>query len=113
MSHSTYLCIARSPTGQCEPPSPAQMETMYAKFNAWKDKYKDQILDMGGKLASEGKVIRSDGVTDGPFVEIKEIVGGYMLVKATSIEQAMEVVAASPGVGSPGSSVEIREIFSD
>jgi hypothetical protein len=73
-----YLCIQRSQEGDCgEPPSPSQMEAMYAKFQSWMDNYKDNLVDMGGKLMDGGKVINSEGATDGPFVEAKEIVGGY------------------------------------
>lgn len=110
MSKQTYLCIQRSQSGECEPPSPAQMETMYAKFNAWKDKFGAQILDMGGKLAGDGSVVRHDSVSDGPFVETKEIVGGYMIISADSMEDAIELVQESPGAAMPGSSVEIRAI---
>jgi len=53
------------------------MEAMYAKFQSWMDNYKDNLVDMGGKLMDGGKVINSEGATDGPFVEAKEIVGGY------------------------------------
>lgn len=109
MSKKNYLCIARSQSGKCEPPSPAQMETMYAKFNAWREKFKDNIVDLGGKLGGGG-VVTSEGNTDGPFVEVKEIVGGFMIVAAESLEEAMVVVRESPGVGMPGSSVEVREI---
>jgi hypothetical protein len=114
MSRKNYLCIQRSQpspagnAGKGEGPSPAQMEQMYAKFIAWKEKFQDNILDMGGKLGS-GKVVTVDGVTDGPFVEAKEVVGGYMIVSADSMEEAIEVAQESPGV-MPGSSVEVREI---
>jgi hypothetical protein len=86
------------------------MEQMYAKFNNWKEKFKDNIVSMGGKLHEQGKIIKADGATDGPFIEAKEIIGGYMIICATDMDQAMEVVRDSPGVGMPGSSVEIREI---
>ncbi len=107
-----YLCIQRSTpreSGSSSPPSPAQMEEMYAKFNAWKDKYQDKITDMGGKLG-DGVMVTSDTTTDGPFAEAKEIVGGYMIVTADSIEEAVQVAQESPGVTMPGSSVEVREI---
>lgn len=110
MSNKKYLCIQRSEGGQCEPPSPSQMEEMFARFNAWKDKYKDNIVDMGGKLSPEGMVVSGDSVSDGPFAESKEIVGGFMIVQAESMAFATEVVQQSPGVGMPGSTVEIREI---
>jgi hypothetical protein len=86
------------------------MQEMYAAFNAWKDKFKENILDMGGKLKPGGKVVSVSGATDGPFVEAKEIVGGYMLVSAESFDRALEVARECPGVIMPGSSVEIREV---
>ncbi len=111
MPKQNYLCIQRSQPGQSgkgEAPSPAQMEEMYAKFNAWKEKFQDNIVDMGGKLGG-GKIVTSEGATDGPFVEAKEVVGGYMIVSAESMEEAVEVARQSPGIY-PGSSVEVREI---
>lgn len=109
MSTKKYLCIQRSQPGASEKPSPAQMDELYAKFNSWREQFKDNILDMGGKLA-EGVVVTSDNTTDGPFVETKEIAGGYMIVQANSLEEAAEVARQSPGVTMPGSSVEVREI---
>jgi hypothetical protein len=112
MPTQKYLFIQRSTPGKKEPPSPAQMQEMYAAFNAWKEKFQTNILDMGGQLKPGGKIVTASGVTDGPFIEAKEIVGGYMLVTAESYEQAIEVAKESPGVLSPGSSVEVREIAS-
>jgi hypothetical protein len=104
-----YLLIQRSQPGPQPQPSPAQMQEMFASFNAWKDKFKAEILDMGGKLRSGGKILSAAGVTDGPFVEGKEIVGGFMIIAAESYERALEVARESPGLRS-GSSIEIREL---
>ncbi len=112
MPTQKYLCIQRSQPGQSgkgEKPSPAQMEEMYAKFNAWKEKFQENIVDMGGRLKG-GKVVTSEGATDGPFVEAKEVIGGYMIISAESLEDAIEVASQCPGVVSPRSSVEVREI---
>lgn len=110
MSKKKYLCIQRSVQGgECGQPSPAQMEEMYAKFNAWRQKFQANIVDMGGKLG-DGQVVTSESATDGPFVETKEIVGGFMIVEADSLEEAGQVARESPGVMMPGSSVEVREI---
>ena len=112
MSKQNYLCIQRSQPrqqGSGEAPSPAQMQEMYAKFNAWREKFQENIVDMGGKLAG-GKVVTAEGATDGPFVEAKEVIGGYMIVSAESLEEAVEVARQSPGTAMPGSSVEVREI---
>lgn len=86
------------------------MEGMYAKFNAWKEKFQDNLVDLGSPLKSDGSVVSSEGATDGPFAETKEIIGGYMIISADNLEEAKEVVRESPGVAMPGSSVEIREI---
>lgn len=105
-----YLCIQRSQAGgNREKPSPAQMEEMYAVFNAWKEKFSANIVDMGGPLGG-GRVVTSEGSSDGPFVESKEVVGGYMIVSADSVDEATQVARECPGVVRPGSSVEVREI---
>jgi hypothetical protein len=105
-----YMCIQRSAPGKKVPPSPAQMQEMYAVFSAWKEKFKANIVDMGGKLLPGGKILTASGVTDGPFIEAKEIVGGYMVVLADNYERALEVARESPGLGMPGSSIEVREL---
>jgi hypothetical protein len=106
-----YLFLQRSSPGSSrQQPSPAQMQEMYAAFNAWKEKFKENILDMGGKLVPGGKIVTASGAIDGPFVEAKEIVGGYMFVAAESMERAIEVARECPGAVMPGSSIEIREV---
>lgn len=110
MDKKTYLCILRSESGGCEKPSPSDMETMYANFQAWQQKFADNILDMGGKLSDTGSVIRHDSQSDGPFIELKEIIGGYMMLTATTLDEANAVIKASPMVANVGTSIEIREI---
>jgi len=109
MTNRKYLLLQRSQPGDRQQPSPAQMQEMYAAFNAWKEKFKENILDMGGKLVAGGKVVTTSGATDGPFVEIKEIVGGYMFVTAETMDRAIELAREMP-MPTPGSSIEIREV---
>ena len=109
MPSQRYLFLHRGPIDQ-QPPSPAKMQEMFAVFNAWKEKFKDNIVDMGGKLGASGKVFTASGVVDGPFVEAKEIVGGYMIVTAESYEGALEVARGMSGMLSPGARIEIREM---
>lgn len=110
MPSQKYLCVLRSQTGDCKPSSPSDMQAKYAAFQAWSEKYKDNIVDMGGKLKSGGTVLTSEGPMDGPFVEAKEIIGGFMIIAADSLEEAMTVVMEGPGMVSERSSVELREI---
>ena len=115
MSDKNYMCLLRSHQGDCEPseqkkPSPSDMEAMFAKYQAWQDKFSSNIVDMGGKLGQSGAVVSQESVKDGPFVEVKEIIGGYMTIKASSVEEAVKVIKESPMVENPGVSIEIREI---
>ena len=112
MSTHKYLVFLRSAPTKLDPPSSAQMQDMYVAFNAWQEKYKGNVVDMGGRLKPGGKVLRASGVTDGPFAETKEVVGGYMVIAAENYDDAVQVAAECPGVVRPGSSVEIREIAS-
>jgi hypothetical protein len=105
-----YLVVLKSAPGKQERPTPAQMQEMHAAFGAWREKFKNKIVDMGGKLKAGGKILTSAGVTDGPFAEAKEMVGGYMIVSAESWEGAVEIVRECPGCVRPGATVEIREI---
>ncbi len=105
-----FLCIQRSlPSEDSEKPSPTEMQEMYAKFGAWQQKFKDNLVDMGGKLGA-GKLVTSGAAPDGPFVEVKELVGGYMIVSAKTLDEAVDVARECPGLVSPGSGVEVIEI---
>ncbi len=107
-----FLCLQRSlpstATSGGDKPSPAQMQEMYAKFGAWQEKFKDRMVDMGGKLGG-GQLVTVPGA-DGPFTEVKELCGGYMIVEADSIEGAIEVAQECPGLIRPGSGCEVIEI---
>lgn len=107
-----YLCLQRNVPGadeNAEKPSPAQMQAMYAKFNAWKETFQANLADPGGRLGA-GRLITSQPAPDGPFVEVKELVGGYMIVAAASLDEAIRVARECPGLVRPGSAVEVIEI---
>ncbi len=118
MSKKNYLCLQRTlpskgeqSSSQGGKPSAAEMQEMYAKFNAWKNRFQDNIVDMGGRLKS-GKIATVDGVVDGPFAESKELIGGFMVISAETLDEAVEVASGCPGLVTPGSGVEVREINS-
>lgn len=109
-----YLLLYRSPTDAPRPaaaPSPAQMQEAMAKWMSWKEKFQSEIVDMGDKLLSAGgAVCRSSGVTDGPYIEGKEVIGGYMIVEAPSLAVAVQIAQEGPMLMQPDASIEIREL---
>src|SRR5262245_22629894 len=108
-----YLCLQRKLPGPQQPsetPSPAQMEAMYAKFNEWREKFQENLVDLGGRLG-KGRVALPEPPPDGPFVEVKELVGGYMIVAAASLDEASQIARQCPGVVRPGSGIEVIEIL--
>lgn len=109
-----YLCMQRNLPGAGGPkgqkPSPARMQEMYAQFGAWQAKFHKSLVDMGGKLG-KGRLVTAQPASDGPFVEVKELVGGYMIVSAGSLDEAIEVAQGCPGLVGPGSGVEVIEIL--
>jgi hypothetical protein len=107
-----YLCLQRSlPGGDGEgaKPSPAEMQAMYGKFNEWRERFQKNLVDLGGRLGG-GRVVTAQPPPDGPFVEIKELVGGYMVVSAADLDEAIAIASGCPGLVRPGSGVEVIEI---
>jgi hypothetical protein len=111
-----YLCLQRALPGgdrdgdrEGDRPSPAQMQAVYAKFTEWRQRFQDNLVDLGGRLGT-GRLVTPEGVPDGPLVEVKELVGGYMIVSAASLEEAIAIARDCPGLLRPGSGVEVIEI---
>ena len=94
-------------------PPPAELEALMAKFKLWMDgiKARGEFVSTHG-LDFTGKVVRLHGaVSDGPFVEAKEMVGGYVIVAARDLDHATEIARACPGVQQPGTILEVRPIL--
>ncbi len=91
-------------------------EEMQAVTKSWMDwigglAAQNKLTNPGNSLRGGGKVVRPDNIiTDGPFVEIKELIGGYTIVKAGSFEEAAELAKSCPILRVADGSVEIREI---
>src|ERR1700744_6324266 len=64
-----------------------------------------------GILFADAKVVGHNGiVTDGPFGEIKETIGGFITVKADSVDEAVEFAKGCPVLQGDGNTVEVRRI---
>jgi hypothetical protein len=117
MSTTKFLFLYRWPAdGQQSPsgkkPSPQEMQAIYAQWKGWKDKFEKEIIDstVGINPAGAKAVVRGGSVTDGPYVESKEVMGGYNFIETTSFERALEIAKECPLADQPGSSIEIREL---
>ena len=70
----------------------------------------NKLVQTGKRLSLDGKVVRPNGIiTDGPYTEVKESIGGYMFVKAASLEEAIELAQGCP-ILTAGGNVEIRAV---
>lgn len=73
----------------------------------------DRLVNRGNRLENSGRVLKAHMTTDGPFCEMKEIVGGYSLIRADSLDEAEQIAKGCPiFTFTIGGSVEIREIKS-
>ena len=94
--HSEYLLLSR---GQWDKDaSKADIEAAIEKFYAWyEDNLKSGRLKRGSRLTTDGAMVSKSGVTtDGPFGEAKEVIGGYWIIVARSLQEAAEIAAQSP-----------------
>ncbi len=92
---------------------PENMKGLVKKWNDWVGGIvaEGKLVSNGARLSNEGKVLKPGGViTDGPFVEIKEKLGGFAIVKAESLDEATTLAHGCP-VLDVGGSVEIRPFF--
>jgi hypothetical protein len=94
--------------------SPAEGEQIMQKWAAWLQDLasKGHIKDRGQPLELEGKVVRgkSRAITDGPYPESKDIVGGYTLIEADDLAQAAELAGGCPIFDRDGL-VEVRPVM--
>jgi hypothetical protein len=95
--------------------SPEQMQAAVEKYMAWGKQLRDAgYLTASNKLTDEpGRVVRSnDGklrVTDGPYSETKEVLGGYFTIEAASYDQAIERLRDCPHLLF-GGTIELRQV---
>ena len=72
---------------------------------------KNKFISGTGLPFADAKVVGYKGVvTDGPFGDIKETIGGMIFVKADSVEEAVEFAKGSPVLQGDGNTVEVRKI---
>src|SRR6266496_6663419 len=95
-----------------EQKDPEKWQAHMMKWKTWMEDLGNSRKFISGKtLDQDGSVINGSkkSVTDGPFTEGKEIVGGYLMIKASDMKEAVELSKGCPLLEHEGS-VEVREV---
>jgi hypothetical protein len=105
-----FLFVYRRGSDAADKMTPEQLQQSMKKWETWINEgfKKGWMVDPGDGLTQEGRVVNSKKlVMDGPFVEAKEIVGGFSIVQADTINAAAEIAKGCPGLQF-GGTVEVR-----
>jgi len=108
-----FMMIFRNEKNEnAEPPSQEQMQAVMKQWQAWiKSIAQKGNFSSTNRLLSEGKTLKpNQSISDGPYAEVKEVVGGYLNVKAKSLDEAVELAKGCPGL-QMGGSVEVRAVM--
>lgn len=107
-SNKQYLVISR---GQWEETASRQdVQDAIDRFYVWYERNLELgRMKPGSRLKSEGKVVSRRSITDGPFAEAKELVGGFWFIVAGSLHEAAALAAENPCLAY-GLSTEVREL---
>jgi len=107
-----FILIFRHEDGK-KVASPEQIQTWMKQTMDWIEGITAQNKFSGGNGLpfEDARVVRPNNVvTNGPFGEIKETIGGYIIVKATSVDEAVAFAKGCPVLQGEGNSVEVRRI---
>jgi hypothetical protein len=110
-----FMYLFRSNPAAYRSMSAEQMQQTMKKWMDWKEALEKNghIKQLGERLDGTGKVVRgkAKAVTDGPFVEVKDSIQGYMLLEANDMDQAVKLATGCPILDGDGT-VEIRPFVS-
>lgn len=107
-----FMFIFKGPKYEDLNMSPQEAEANMQKWIGWVQQLRSEGVYVEGRpLTHGGKLMagKTPVVTDGPFAESKEIVGGYFIIKARNMDEALQHAKGFPDFGLQGS-VEIREV---
>ncbi len=111
-NNNGYLLIFRG-TDWYKGLSPEQMQQVFSQWMSWFNGLKDEGTAIAGNpLEKEGRVVSGKGgrlVSDGPFAEAKETIGGYFLLNVTTMDEAVTIAQQCPGLPY-GIRVEVRPV---
>jgi len=100
-----FLFIFRESTESRAKPSPEEMQALGAAWRTWLQKFSSAIVPGGDGLKHSGRILKAGLVTDGPYVEAKEIIVSFTVIQAADYDAAVAIARECP----PGHTIEIRE----
>ncbi|WP_010582008.1 YciI family protein [Schlesneria paludicola] len=100
-----FLFIYRESTEPQAQPSPEEMQALQAAWYAWMQKFASAIVPGGDGLKPAGRVVKAGVVSDGPYIEAKEVIVSFTIVQANDYDEAVAIARECP----PGHTIEIRE----
>jgi hypothetical protein len=103
-----FLLIYRESTDSRAKPSPEEMQALAAAWGTWMQKFSSAIVT-GDGLKRTGRVVKAGLVTDGPYIEAKEIIASFTIIQADDYDAAVAIVRECPP--GPGHVIEIREMM--
>jgi hypothetical protein len=107
------MLFRNAPTGDAMP-SPEVMQELAKKWDNWLAgiSAKNRFVS-GSRLSFEGRILKPGNIiTDGPYAEVKEIFGGFVNVKAASLDDALEMAQGCP-ILQIGGYVEVRPVITN
>ncbi|MBO6524785.1 MAG: hypothetical protein JJ971_13220 [Balneolaceae bacterium] len=90
--------------------SPSELQSIFSDYKVWADSLGEQYLS-GQRLEDSGALFvdkKHEIITDGPFLESKEIIAGFFLIQAEDQEEANRIAQSSPHLGLY--SIEVRPV---
>ena len=107
-----FMMIFRNDYNPDFKPSPEQMQASIKQWQDWIGGIAAQGKFVAtNRLGFQGKTRKPNNViTDGPYAEVKEIVGGYIIVKSSNLDAAFELAQGCP-ILQIGGSVEVRDVM--
>lgn len=94
--------------------SPQEMEQQMIAWQNWMGSIaaQNKLASPGSRLGFDGRAVKPGNlITNGPYVEIKEMIGGFIIVRAESIDDAAEMAKGCPMIAGGVGVVEIRDII--
>ena len=108
-----YVLLLHSNTNVFDTLSPDEIQRIIQRYGRWRASLTEKGHPAAGKKLRDGigRVMKGEGkpvVTDGPYTETREIIGGFFAFTADSFEQAVELSADCPHL--EFGTIEIREV---